>query len=185
MTSKLYVNQEYLMKVAPEIKIDEAIILNYLIGFYDYGSEAVENEMIDDFVWINYGKAINDLPILHLKSSKSIKDKMEKLETLGFINLRKEIIKGRDRKYFNLNQLCNQLRRDLNVLREDGNFNFDFCDMMLVEGISKTIAIEMSFNKEFIDKFGEKITKIFKKTNRNNHADYFKKLYFDFKKINE
>lgn len=67
------------------LTLDEVMILRHFLDFVNTGKmKKVEIEG-KTFYWITYKKIIEDLPILNIKSNKSVGNKLNKLVEVGFL----------------------------------------------------------------------------------------------------
>ena len=84
MKYNIYINQEALTRLSPDISTSEAIILDYLFWFCHSKNEKIESHRDNGYTWVNYKTMLKDLPILRLKSEVSF---VEKIKNLGlFLN---------------------------------------------------------------------------------------------------
>lgn len=68
-----------LHKLTPEITLKEAAILDYIIFICRSMNKKVVAKRKNWKTWVDYGKLIEDMPLLHLKSTGSISKKIDKL----------------------------------------------------------------------------------------------------------
>jgi len=182
MREKININQMQLIKIAPKIKPDLAVVLCHLIGWHDSQSEKVEKERIKGYTWIDYETLKEDLPILQINTVKSVKDKLDKLQELGLIKLKNFRVKGKDRKYFILLPICNRLRTYIQAIKQDVDFASEIYDILIDSGVEKGTAIAMAFDEEFVSSKKETLeeARLTTEDQYNNKKEYLKCLYVTF-----
>jgi hypothetical protein len=77
------------------LNIEDLIILRWIQDFYPLMIKKIIND--EEYVWINYSKLLEDLPILSFKSKRSLIRRLEKFEELEL--LKRECIKNEDGTY--------------------------------------------------------------------------------------
>ncbi len=106
MKYTIIINQKALQKIAPELDLIDAAILDYLIHWCAADRiKAARITMESDghsqrFTWINYTQLIKELPILKIKTKGAISRRITKIEKSGFIETTKEPGKPRAGRLF-------------------------------------------------------------------------------------
>lgn len=77
------------------LNIEDLIILRWIQDFYPLMAKKIING--EEYVWINYSKLLEDLPILSFKNKRSLIRRLEKFEELEL--LKRECIKNEDGTY--------------------------------------------------------------------------------------
>lgn len=77
------------------LNIEDLIILRWIQDFYPLMAKKIIND--EEYVWINYSKLLEDLPILSFESKRSLIRRLEKFEKLEL--LKRECIKNKDGTY--------------------------------------------------------------------------------------
>lgn len=62
-----------------EISLEQLLLLDYLIKFFDSGNALIKNINGKKFAWVNYNKVMTDLPILNIKD-RSLRRMLTSLE---------------------------------------------------------------------------------------------------------
>lgn len=92
----IHINQLVLNKLAPELDLKDAAILDYLKDFIMSTNTKIKRITREKegrtliYTWIHYPSLINALPILQLKQKASISSRIKKLEKAGFIETYQE-----------------------------------------------------------------------------------------------
>lgn len=101
----ILINQKAIVDNNIDIALDEAVILSYLM---DLKASSSMETMIDygkEWMWVAHGKVIKDLPILGIKTTQSILNKINRLIELGFVERHNGSLRTR-RSYYRLTSKC-------------------------------------------------------------------------------
>jgi hypothetical protein len=109
MLYNIFVNQKALIELTPQINLQEAVLLNYLINICGSKSPKIAEKRLDGFTWIDYGKILKDLPLLGLETTTSLIGKIKNLEGYGYIKTFNERFNTGIRKYFEITEKCDLL----------------------------------------------------------------------------
>ena len=76
------------------ISFDELAILHYFIDFQN--TSVMKEQVIENktYQWLTYSKVLNDLPMLYIKSTRTLAKRFDKLATSGL--LEKKIVKDKN-----------------------------------------------------------------------------------------
>lgn len=155
MREYITIPQKRLLIVAPGIKVDQAILFDFIKGMFLSKSKKVNEHRLNGHVWINYGKVLNDLPILRCKTKNPIGAKMDALEEFGLITTFKKSKDMRNRKYVAVTPL------GLGVYTKDGALvDVTRCFAFINSGFTENQAIRMAGNQDFLNAKTDKIIKI-------------------------
>jgi hypothetical protein len=116
MKYNININQKALMKVAPDINIKSACLLDYLQWLCNSMNEKIAAKRVDGFTWINYNELISQMPILGLTNKSTVGRHIQKLEDAGFIEtVNKKMANGNYAKYVKLTAKVDLLTVDSNA----------------------------------------------------------------------
>lgn len=92
-----YTIEGYSQEKAVELglNIEDLIILRWIQDFYPLMTKKIINN--EEYVWINYSKLLEDLPILSFKNKRSLMRKLENFEKIGL--LKRECIRDKNGVY--------------------------------------------------------------------------------------
>lgn len=113
MKYNININQLALNEIAPNLKIVDAAILDYLIVICNSKSEKVEEQRIKEkgetWTWVDMGSLLKDMPLLDLSSRSSLTPRFKKIAENGFIHLKKKRVSGHERLFVKLDRLVESL----------------------------------------------------------------------------
>ncbi len=92
------INQEKLIELAPEARLTDGAVMDYVYWLCSSPSQEVENCRIifngEKYTWVNYDWLIQDMPLLKGKSKSTLTPVFKRLEKWGFIKTH-QIASGR------------------------------------------------------------------------------------------
>ena len=117
MRYQIIINQFAITKLKSKIKLDEAVLLDYLYWLCTSPSEEIEKMRVEKegkkYTWFDYKYYIKENPILRGKTKATITPKIKKLEEEEFITTFQDEITCR--KYIALSPKIDGLFRKLNT----------------------------------------------------------------------
>ncbi len=109
------INQEKLIELAPDARLPDGAVMDYVYWLCSSPSQEVENCRIvvsgEKYTWVNYDWLIQDMPLLKGKSRSTLTPVFKRLEKWGFIKTH-QIASGR--KYVHLVDKADLLFRNQN-----------------------------------------------------------------------
>ncbi len=109
------INQEKLIELAPEARLTDGAVMDYVYWLCSSPSQEVENCRIvvreEKYTWVNYDWLLQDMPLLRGKSKSTLTPVFKRLEKWGFIKTH-QIASGR--KYVHLVDKADLLFRNQN-----------------------------------------------------------------------
>lgn len=80
MQWNLYVNQKFFSEEHPNLDLKDAVLFDYLRNFYPYAKKK------NAYAYLSYRYALENLPLLKIKSSEVVGRRMKKLKASGLID---------------------------------------------------------------------------------------------------
>ena len=119
MKFSIFINQKRLKEIAPEIKLKEALILDYIKGLCLSTSEKIIRKDFEgkQYTWINYTHLRTEMPLLELNQGASITKAVQNLEAFRYIETFKEY--GTNTKFVRLGKLYDALEFDSGIEMPD------------------------------------------------------------------
>lgn len=77
------------------LNVEDLIILRWIQDFYPLMAKKIING--EEYVWINYSKLLEDLPILSFKNKRSLMRKLENFAKIGL--LKRKCLKDKSGTY--------------------------------------------------------------------------------------
>lgn len=109
------INQEKLIELAPEARLTDGAVMDYVYWLCSSPSQEVENCRIavngEKYTWVNYDWLLQDMPLLKGKSKSTLTPVFKRLEKWGFIKTY-QVSSGR--KYVHLVDKADLLFRNQN-----------------------------------------------------------------------
>ena len=117
MKFTISINQEKLIKLAPQAALVDGAILDYLFWFCNSTNEEIEKCRVvhegRKYTWINYDWLLQDMPLLNGKSRQRLIPVFQRLEKWKFIKThRVNGGNGGGRKYIVLEPKIDELYRE-------------------------------------------------------------------------
>ncbi|MFA6253064.1 MAG: hypothetical protein WCV69_02245 [Patescibacteria group bacterium] len=163
------IKQKILAEICPVISVEEALILDYLIGMCTSENEKIDAQRVDGYTWVNYEKIITDNPLLRAKTKGPITTKIKKLEGYGFIETKNIRFYGLPRKFIRLTELSEEL--------VDKGANSSYYRAFLSIGVNEPQAIEMASDKKFLTNKAWSILRTIKTRDVPDAASYLYNTY--------
>lgn len=70
------------------LDVNDAAVLEWIIAICKSVNPKVEKQRLENWTWIDYGKLINDMPLLRVKSKGSITPRIQRIVENGFIEVK-------------------------------------------------------------------------------------------------
>ena len=112
MKYNIFINQKQLAKT--NLDLADATILDYLYFLCGSVSPKIEKERVDGYTWADYGKIIEDNPLLRIKSRGAITQRIKKLKEAGFIETLERRKNGHKFVYVRMTYLIDSLFTEMN-----------------------------------------------------------------------
>ena len=144
MKYSIFINQKLLFEVAPDLKLKDAVILDYIKSLCSSPSQKLirkefEGEM---YTWINYKHVMREMPILGLTTGGSISQAITRLEEFGFIRTKLE--EKPSRKYICLTEKIDLLDWENTPSTEE---NFEEVQEVWAEPVTPFKKLNAPFKK--------------------------------------
>lgn len=141
----IVINQKVLYELTPAINFEEAALLDYLIKTCMSKNPRIEKQRELGYTWFDYGKILDDMPLLKGRTKKTLTDKIKRLVEFGYILAITKNSRGRPRKYIRPTEMCNELVKDGAYFIDRG-----YLELFLSVGVNDDLAIEMASHPDFL-----------------------------------
>jgi len=99
MKYNININQLALSELSPDMDVNDAAVLDYIINICNSLSDKIDSRRIKDktgevWTWVNLQSICDDMPLLRIKSRSSLTPRIARIEKNGFISTQKKRIKG-------------------------------------------------------------------------------------------
>jgi len=112
MKYNIYINQKQLAKT--NLDLSDATILDYLYFLCGSVSPKIQKERVEGHTWADYGRIIEDNPMLRIKSRGAITKRIQNLKDAGFIQTIERRKNGHRFIYVKMTYLIDSLFTDMN-----------------------------------------------------------------------